>query len=44
MEPIREVIGALLRNNNIVLLPGGLGPTHDDMTRSALQKPLEWNL
>ena len=33
---IREVIGALLRNNNIVLLTGGLGPTTDDMTRSAI--------
>ena len=33
---IREVIGALLRNNDIVLLTGGLGPTTDDMTRSAI--------
>ncbi len=33
---IREVLGALLRNNDIVLLTGGLGPTTDDMTRSAI--------
>ena len=33
---IREVLGALLRNNDIVLLTGGLGPTTDDMTRSSI--------
>ena len=33
---IREVLGALLRYNDIVLLTGGLGPTTDDMTRSAI--------
>ena len=33
---IREVLGALLRNNDIVLLTGGLGPTTDDMTRLAI--------
>ena len=33
---IREVLGALIRNNDIVLVTGGLGPTTDDMTRSAI--------
>ena len=33
---IREVIGALIPNNDIVLLTGGLGPTTDDMTRSSI--------
>lgn len=33
---IRSVLGALLRNNDIVLVTGGLGPTTDDMTRSAI--------
>lgn len=33
---INEVLGALLRNNDIVLLTGGLGPTTDDMTRSSI--------
>ena len=33
---IREAFGALSRTNDIGLLTGGLGPTTDDMTRSAI--------
>lgn len=33
---IERVLGALVRNNDIIIVTGGLGPTSDDMTRNAL--------
>lgn len=33
---IERVLGALVRNNDIIIVTGGLGPTSDDMTRTAL--------
>jgi len=45
---ITEVLKALLKNNDIVLVTGGLGPTSDDMTRNAISEisghPLEKNV
>ncbi len=33
---IKSVLNALMRNNDILIITGGLGPTSDDMTRSVI--------
>ncbi len=33
---IKSVLGALMRNNDILIITGGLGPTSDDMTRQVI--------
>ena len=38
---IRNVLSTLLKENDIILVTGGLGPTTDDMTRSAIAEAAE---
>ncbi|GAB1348905.1 competence/damage-inducible protein A [Ignavibacteriales bacterium] len=38
MENIIHEIDAALKNSDVVLVTGGLGPTHDDLTREAICK------
>lgn len=35
-DEINRVVGKSLENNDLVMVTGGLGPTHDDLTKSVL--------
>lgn len=35
---IESIMAALMKNNDILIITGGLGPTQDDMTRSVIAK------
>lgn len=39
-DAIRDAVGAALERSNLVLCTGGLGPTHDDVTRPAVARLL----
>jgi nicotinamide-nucleotide amidase len=41
---IRDAVGAALQRSAVVLCTGGLGPTHDDLTRDAVAQLLERQL
>ena len=39
-EEIREALESAMRGSEVVILTGGLGPTHDDITREVVSKAL----
>ena len=39
-EEIREALESAMRGSEVVILTGGLGPTHDDITREVVAKAL----